>query len=172
MFLLERQSETVDNGAKYLEEFGNSVESLSFVGELEEDIVDGSADKGAQVEELAIDSVESRLEEISLAGVFRVEELEELKDKAMVNVGFGDVGVEILTLDEAQEEFINDLDMGPSNLQDGLILLWIESLTLGVDGRWNWAKQIFSEHVDDSGIHRFGDDLSIVGNVIEQLMQS
>lgn len=50
--------------------------SLGLVYELEKDIVDGSPDKGAEVEEFAIDPVQRRLEKVALAGVFAVEQLE------------------------------------------------------------------------------------------------
>lgn len=46
---------------------------LSLVYKLEKDIVDGSSDKGAEVEEFAIDAVQRRLEEVALARVFAVE---------------------------------------------------------------------------------------------------
>jgi hypothetical protein len=47
--------------------------SLSLVDELEEYIVDGATDKGAEVEELAVDSVKRRFEKVSFSRVFTVE---------------------------------------------------------------------------------------------------
>lgn len=90
----------------------------------------------------------------------------------MINVCFGDIGIEILAFDEAQEEFIHDLNVRPSNLQDGLILLWIKSLALRVHGWGDWSEKILGEHLDNSGIHGLGNDLSVVGHVVEQLVQS
>lgn len=76
VLLLEWQGEAVDNGAQNLKQLGNSVKALSFINELEKDIVDGTANVGSEVEEFAIDSVQSRLKEISLPRVFRIEQLE------------------------------------------------------------------------------------------------
>lgn len=44
MFLLQRQGEPVDNGAQNLEQFSDSVMAFCLVHELEEHVVDGSAD--------------------------------------------------------------------------------------------------------------------------------
>ena len=58
MFFFQRQRKSIDDRAKDLEEFSNTVEALGLVDELEEDIVDGAADVRAEVEELAIDTVQ------------------------------------------------------------------------------------------------------------------
>lgn len=58
MFFFQRQRKSIDDRAKDLEEFSNTVEALGLVYELEEDIVDGAADVRAEVEELAIDTVQ------------------------------------------------------------------------------------------------------------------
>lgn len=44
VFLLQRQGEPVDNGAQNLEQFSDSVMAFCLVHELEEHVVDGSAD--------------------------------------------------------------------------------------------------------------------------------
>lgn len=79
VFLLEGQGESVDDGTEDFEQFGNPVVPFGFVDELVEDVIDRPTDKGAQVEEFSVDSVKGRLEEVALAGVFRVEQLEELQ---------------------------------------------------------------------------------------------
>lgn len=70
VFFLKWESETVDDGAEYLQQFGNSIESFRFVNKLEKYVVDGAANEGSQVEKFAINSVQGRLEEISLARIF------------------------------------------------------------------------------------------------------
>lgn len=171
VLLLQRKGEAVDDGAENLEEFGNSIETLRLVGELEEDVVDGAADKGPQVEKLAIDAMEGRLEEIPLPGILRVEQLEQREDEAVVDVRLGDVGVEVLALDEAQEELVHDLDMRPGHLQHGLVFLRIESLALGIHGWRDGSEQILGEHLDDAGVHGLRDDLPVVSDVVEELVQ-
>lgn len=89
----------------------------------------------------------------------------------MVDVLLSDVGVEILALDEAQEELIDNLNVRPSNFKNGLILLGVEGLALGIHGRRDRAEEILGEHFDDTRIHALRDDLSVVGDVIEQLVQ-
>lgn len=43
VLFLQRQCESVDNGPENLKQLCDAVETLGFVGELEEDIVDGAA---------------------------------------------------------------------------------------------------------------------------------
>jgi hypothetical protein len=70
VLLLQGQGKAVDDGAEDLEQLGDAVVPLGVVDELEEDVVDGAADEGAQVEELAVDPVQRRLEEVALSRVF------------------------------------------------------------------------------------------------------
>lgn len=166
MLLLEGQGEAVDNGPEDLEQLGNTVESLGLVGELEEDVVDRPSDERPQVEELAVDAMQGGLEEVSLARVLRVKELQELQNETVVDISLRDVRVEVLAFDKAEEELVDDLNMRPCNLQHGLILLRIESLALGVHGRRDRAEQVLGEHLDHPGVHGFGDDLSVVRDVV------
>jgi hypothetical protein len=139
---------------------------------LEEDIIDGSSDEGSQVEEFTIDTVKGSLEEVSFSRVFRVEEFQELQDKAVIDVSLGYVGVEVLTLDEPEEELIYNLDMRPGNFQDRFIFFGVKCLALRIHWRWNRAEQVLGEHLDDTRIHWFSDDLTVVGDVIEKLVES
>ena len=43
MFFLEWQGKTVDDGAQDFKKFSNAIEALRLVGELKEDVVDGSS---------------------------------------------------------------------------------------------------------------------------------
>lgn len=79
VLLLERERETIDDGSEDLEQFCNAVVALRLVDELEEDVVDRPADEGPEVEELAVDPVERRLEKVALSGVLAVKELKELR---------------------------------------------------------------------------------------------
>ena len=89
----------------------------------------------------------------------------------MIYVLFRNVGVEILAFDEAKEELVDDLNMGPGHFQHRFVFLWIKGLALRVHGGWNRSKQIFTEHVDDSRIHWLRDDLAIVCHIVKQLVQ-
>ena len=89
-----------------------------------------------------------------------------LKNKVMVNIRLGDVGVEILALDKPQEEFIHHLNVRPRDFQNWFILFGIEWLPRVLHGRRNRTEQILRKHVDNTRIHRFSDDRTIVGNVV------
>jgi hypothetical protein len=42
MLLFQRQRKAINDGAENLKEFGNTIESLSLIYELEEDVIDGA----------------------------------------------------------------------------------------------------------------------------------
>lgn len=55
----------------------------------------------------------------------------------MVYVALGDVGVEIWALNEAEEQLVDDLQVRPSELENRLVLFWVEGVTERVDlGRY------------------------------------
>lgn len=84
----------------------------------------------------------------------------------MINEPLSNICVEILALDEAEEELINNLDVRPCDLQHRFVFLGVESLTLRIHG-WRYrAEQVFTEHIDDPGVHRFGYDLPVVGHIV------
>lgn len=57
MLLLERESETVDDGAENLKKLCNAIEAFGFVGKLEKHIIDRSTNIRTEVEEFSVDSV-------------------------------------------------------------------------------------------------------------------
>lgn len=83
VLLLERQSETVDDGSKNFEELCYAVEALSLVAELEEDVVDGAANVGSEVQEFAVNPMQRGFQKVTFPRVFRVEQFKEL---AKVNI--------------------------------------------------------------------------------------
>jgi hypothetical protein len=94
-----------------------------------------------------------------------------LENKMMVNVLLSDVRVEVLAFNEAQEEFVDNLNMRPSDLEDRLIFFWVEGLALRVHRRRNWTEQILAEHFHYSRVHLLCDDLPVVCHIIEQLVK-
>lgn len=137
--------------------------SLRLVDELEEDVVDRPTDEGAKVEEFPVDPVEGRLEEVALAGVLAVEEFKELspgscasapscptrsneqthlENKLLVDKALGDVRVEVGALDEAKEELIDDLEVGPRELEHGFVLLGVVRVASRVDGGRDGAEEV------------------------------
>lgn len=75
MLFLQWESEAVDDGTKNFEQFGDAVEALRFVDELEEDVVDRAANVRTKVEEFAIYAMKRGFQKIAFTGIFRVEQL-------------------------------------------------------------------------------------------------
>ena len=90
--------------------------SLRLINETEENVIDASPDGGAQVQELSIYPVKSRLEEISFPGIFRIEQFKEIEDESLIDVAFGERGIEFGTFDKSEEEFIYNLEVWPCEL--------------------------------------------------------
>jgi hypothetical protein len=102
--------------------------SLGVVDELEEDIGNRSTDECTQIEEFAVDAMQSGLEEVAFSRVFAIEKIEELskrrlaiircviavldtylKHKASIDMALRNVRVEVRRLNEAKEEFVDYL---------------------------------------------------------------
>lgn len=85
----------------------------------------------------------------------------------MIDELFGNVGIEIRTFNEAQEEFIDDLYVRPSDFEHRLIFLWIKGVTLWIHG-WRYrSEKVLAKHFHSQWVHRLCDDLSVVGDVVE-----
>ena len=89
----------------------------------------------------------------------------------MIDVGLGNVCIKVLTLDESQKEFVDHLNMRPGYFQYRLVLFGIEYLSLGGDWRRNWPEEILCEHFHYPGVHGFGDDRAVVGNIIQEFVE-
>ena len=96
MLLLKRKGESIDDGAKNLEQLGDPVVPLCLVDELEEDVVDRSPNKGAEIQEFAVDPVSSRFEKVTFPRVFAVEEFKQLEGKGLL-CGFKGIIMRLLT---------------------------------------------------------------------------
>jgi hypothetical protein len=90
VLLLEWEGESVNDGPEDLEQLSDSVVTLGLIDELEEHVVDGASDEGSEVEEASVDSMQRRLEKVSLPRVLAVEEFEELERRAEVRSGQGE----------------------------------------------------------------------------------
>jgi hypothetical protein len=53
-----------------------------------------------------------------------------------------DIGIKVGAFDKAEEELVNDLQMWPSKLEDGLILFWIKRVARRVDLGWDGSEEI------------------------------
>lgn len=89
----------------------------------------------------------------------------------VIDVCLGHISVEVLALDEAQEELVDDLDMRPGHFQHGFVFLRVKSLALRRDGRWNRTEQVLGKHLDYPRIHGFGDDRAVIGDIVQEFVQ-
>jgi hypothetical protein len=55
-----------------------------------------------------------------------------LKNEFGIDIWFCSSDVEILRLDEAEKEFVDDLEMWPSGFHDRLVFFWIKDVANGI----------------------------------------
>ena len=89
--------------------------------------------------------MEGGFQKVPLARVFRIDEFENVEDKRLVDVSFRKVGVEIGTLEESEEEFVHDLEMGPGQLEDWLVFFRVKGVSARVNTRGDGAEKIGGE---------------------------
>jgi hypothetical protein len=73
--------------------------------------------------------MEGCFQEVSLPRIFAIKEFEESQDKGLIDIALRDVGIEVGTLDEAQEELVDDLEVGPGELKNRFIFLRVKGVT-------------------------------------------
>jgi len=136
VFLLEREREAIDDGAKDFEQLCGPVVAvrrsrplpLRLVHETVEGVGNGTADENAERHELPVDPVEDGLQVLPLPRVFRVKQRQQRGDKRLIYHRAGHLGVRLVGDDEAAEHFIGNLHMGPSRLQARLVILSVEPI--------------------------------------------
>ena len=89
----------------------------------------------------------------------------------MVYEAFCDICIEILAFDKPKKELVHHLYMRPRHFKDRLILFRIKCLALGIDRRRYWSKKILAKHINHPWVHWFRDDLSIIRNIVQELMK-
>ncbi len=116
--------------------------ALSFVDEMEEDVVDAPTNGGAEVQELAIYTMKSCLEEIAFTRILRIEKFEKVEYESLVDVTLGMIGVEVRVLHEAQKEFVDDLQVRPGKFEDRLVFFGVVSVARRIDRRGYRTEKI------------------------------
>lgn len=112
MFLLQRECKAIDDAAEDFKQLCNSVVALRLKDEPIENVVDGLADKGAVDHELAIDAVEDGFQIVPFPRVLAVKQFQQLQDKVLVNMLFGNLSVCVIANHIAEQELIDDLQKG------------------------------------------------------------
>jgi hypothetical protein len=133
--------------------------------------------------------VQSGLEKVALPRILRVEKLKEVEDERLVDVPLGHVGVEVGALDESEEELVHDLEMGPGEFENRLILFWIESVARRIYGWGYGAEKVGrklrvgvsnlaqtesgkdTDHANHLWVYILGDHTALGGDIVEHLME-
>mmetsp|Transcript_26369 Transcript_26369/g.72812 ORF Transcript_26369/g.72812 Transcript_26369/m.72812 type:complete len:279 (-) Transcript_26369:30-866(-) len=76
--------------------------------------------------EFTINAMQNGFKIITLTRILAVKEFHELEAKLLVHIFLGRFGVDLRADNEAEEEFISNLQVGPSRLQHGLVLLGVK----------------------------------------------
>lgn len=125
--------------------------AFRLIDKVKEDVVNASSNGSTKVEEFAINPMQSRLEEVTLARIFRIKELEEVEDEGLVDISFGEVGVKIGTFYETEEEFIDNLEMRPREFEYRLIFFRVISIPCRVDRRGYRTEEVGGKLCEESG---------------------
>lgn len=72
-------------------------------------VVDLFADVSSKAEEFPIDTMQNGLEEVSLARVLTIKQIEQLHQELLVDVLLGYVGLKVRRLEEPQEKLVDNL---------------------------------------------------------------
>mmetsp|Transcript_118593 Transcript_118593/g.342948 ORF Transcript_118593/g.342948 Transcript_118593/m.342948 type:complete len:453 (+) Transcript_118593:216-1574(+) len=171
VLVLERQGEAVDDGAQDLEQLTDAVLGLAFVDDLEEDVLDRATDKGPQRHELAVDAVEDRFQVVALARVLGVEQLQKLEHEVLVHEALCDLRVDIVGHDEAEEELIHDLQVGPCALEAGLLLLGIREGERVLVPRLQGAEDVRAYHIYDILHQSLVEAIAGIVDILDDLQQ-
>lgn len=173
MFLLHRQCEAIDYAPKYLQQLVNAAVPLDLKNEFVEDIVDGLADERAVYHELSVDAVEDGLEILTFARVLRVEEVQKAEHKGVVDVALGNLSVGVRGYDVAQEEFIDELKVWPSGVEERIFLLGVGDLGAGVLVRMRReaAEDVGGDGPDEFLLHGFSEPAGARLHEVDQLRQ-
>ena len=78
---------------------------------LQEKVVDLLPDECPESEELPVDPVEDRLEEVSLPGILAVKQFQQGEDELLVYDLFADAGLKVGALKEPEEELVDELQI-------------------------------------------------------------
>ena len=109
MFFLQRKCKPVDDTPKNLKQLSNAVVPLCLIYEAVEDVIDRLPNVRSVDHELAVYAVKNSLQIVAFTRVLRVEELEQLQHKRVVDVLLPDFGVDLVGNHISQQEFVHDL---------------------------------------------------------------
>lgn len=78
-----------------------------------ENVIDLLSDIRPQSQKLSVDAVKHRLQEVALAGILGVEQIQQSEHELAVDETLGDVRGEVGRFEKAQEELVDNLEMRP-----------------------------------------------------------
>mmetsp|Transcript_1042 Transcript_1042/g.3159 ORF Transcript_1042/g.3159 Transcript_1042/m.3159 type:complete len:216 (-) Transcript_1042:2823-3470(-) len=171
MLLLEGQREAVDDGAQDFEQLRHPVVPLSLVHKPVEHMVDGPPYIRPVHHEFAIYTVEDGLQVVPLAGVLAVKQLQNADHEGLVNIFLGRFGVRVLAHHVPKQELVYYLQVGPSGLQGGLLLVRVVVLLIRSPRRRQRAEQVRRQHENDVLRHQLCELARARVYIVHQLQQ-
>mmetsp|Transcript_54529 Transcript_54529/g.117139 ORF Transcript_54529/g.117139 Transcript_54529/m.117139 type:complete len:267 (-) Transcript_54529:409-1209(-) len=146
VLLLHRERKPVDDAAQNLKQFGNSIVGVALVNDLEEEILDGLADKRPEDHELAVDPVQDGFQVVSLPRVLGIEQIQQFKHERVVNEPLGNLGVDVIGDHKPQEKLIHNLQMRPGSLKGWLVLFVVKQCVRVLVHRGQSTEDVCRHH--------------------------
>mmetsp|Transcript_51294 Transcript_51294/g.120285 ORF Transcript_51294/g.120285 Transcript_51294/m.120285 type:complete len:461 (+) Transcript_51294:85-1467(+) len=171
VLFLQRQCEAVDNAAQDFKQLTDSVVSLRFVDDLEEDVLNSTSDEGSQGHEFAVDAVQDRLQVIPLPWILGIEQLQELQHEILIDEALGDFGIHVIGDNEPQEKLVHDLQMWPGALQTWFIVFWVGECQWVLVARLQGSEDVSSNHADDILHQCLVEAISGIVHVLDDLQE-
>ena len=134
-------------------------------------IVNLFSDVGAKAKKLAVDTMQYGFEEVALARILAVEQVEQLEEKLLIYIFFGYIWLKVGRFQEAKKKLIDDLQVRPGGLQIRLVLLGIELGARRIRAGRQRAKHVNGEHFNDLVVDGLGDHAPICRYVLDHLVQ-
>lgn len=78
-----------------------------------EDVIDLLSNVRSQTEEFSVNTMEDRLQKVTLTWILGIEEIQNAQHKLTVDVPLCNVGLKVGRFKKAQEQLINNLKMRP-----------------------------------------------------------
>lgn len=76
-------------------------------------VVDLLSDVRSQAQELSIDAMKNRLQEVALPWILRVEQVEQSQHELAVDVALRNIWLKVGRFEKAQEQLVDNLKMRP-----------------------------------------------------------
>lgn len=109
MFLLQRNSESINNGPQNLQQFPHSIMTTRLVNIPEKHLRDGLSYVRSIGHEFPIHSMQHGLHIVSFTGIFRVKQFNPISNECLVDILLGYFTTHFCTHYKSQEKLVHNL---------------------------------------------------------------